>query len=81
VIDGPDEPCGAREAKRTVTIVIRPERPEDPAAIAEVNRLAFGGDTEARLVAAIREGNGFDPARSLVAVRDVVRYPPAFDDV
>jgi hypothetical protein len=38
-----------------MTTVIRPERPEDAAAIAHVNRLAFGGENEARLVAVIRE--------------------------
>jgi len=36
--------------------VIRPEIPADHAAIREVNRLAFGGGDEARLVAALRAG-------------------------
>ena len=36
--------------------VIRPETPADHAAIREVNRLAFGGDDEARLVDALRDG-------------------------
>lgn len=36
--------------------VIRPERPTDHDAIREVNRLAFGGEDEARLVAALRDG-------------------------
>ena len=35
-----------------------------------MNRLAFDGNTEARLVTAIRAADGFDPALSLVAVRD-----------
>lgn len=49
-------------------IVIRPERPDDDAAIDQVNRLAFGRENEGRLVAALRQANSFDPALSLVAV-------------
>ena len=48
----------------------RPEQPSDHAAIEEVNRLAFGQDAEARLVAKLREADSDDPALSLVAVRD-----------
>lgn len=51
-----------------MTTIIRPERADDYVAIAEVNRLAFGRDNEARLVAAIRQAESFDPALSLVAV-------------
>ncbi len=36
--------------------VIRPEMPTDDDAIREVNRLAFGGEDEARLVADLRDG-------------------------
>jgi putative acetyltransferase len=36
--------------------IIRPETTADHAAIREVNRLAFGGEGEARLVDALREG-------------------------
>jgi putative acetyltransferase len=36
--------------------IIRPETTADHAAIREVNRIAFGGDGEARLVDALREG-------------------------
>jgi putative acetyltransferase len=36
--------------------VVRPETPEDRAAIREVNRLAFGRDDEARLVDLLRAG-------------------------
>ena len=36
--------------------IIRPETTADDAAIREVNRLAFGGDGEARLVDALRDG-------------------------
>ena len=50
--------------------LIRPEHPDDHASIEEVNRLAFGQDDEARLVAKLRLADGFDPALSLVAVRD-----------
>jgi putative acetyltransferase len=36
------------------TIDLRPEEPEDAAAIREVHRLAFGGDAEAAIVDAVR---------------------------
>lgn len=49
-------------------VLIRPEQRADSAAIAEVNRLAFNGDAEARLVAALRESEAFIPELSLVAV-------------
>ncbi len=49
-------------------ICIREETPEDHEAIREVNRLAFGGDDEARLVDRLRE-EGLVVA-SLVAVED-----------
>ena len=52
-----------------MTTVIRPERPDDCAAIERVNRLGFGQENEARLVAAIRHAESFAPALSLVAVR------------
>ena len=44
--------------------LIRPEQPGDFAAIDEVNRSAFEGDTEARLVAALRAAGGSDPSLS-----------------
>ncbi len=50
--------------------VIRAERVEDYGAIAEVNRLAFGQENEARLVEAIRNAPGFNPKLSLVAIRN-----------
>ncbi len=50
-------------------IVLRPEQPDDHAAIAEVHRSAFGQENEARLVAALRDAEGFDPQLSLVALR------------
>src|SRR5215204_5594172 len=37
-------------------VTIRPETPADAAAVDDVNRLAFGGDAEAALVAALRAG-------------------------
>ena len=52
-----------------MTTVIRAERPDDYAVVEEVNRLAFGQEGEARLVAALRHAESFDPALSLVAVR------------
>ena len=51
-------------------MTIRAERSADYAAIEHVNRLAFGQDDEARLVSKLRAIDGFDPALSLVAVRD-----------
>jgi putative acetyltransferase len=57
-------------------LIIRAERVEDRAAISEVNRRAFGGEGEARLVEKIREGANFNPELSLVAIKDgeVVGY-------
>ncbi len=40
---------------------IRPEHPDDHAGIEEVNRIAFGQDNAARLVAKLRQADGFDP--------------------
>ncbi len=51
-------------------MIIRPEQPRDHDAIGEVNRLAFSGEQEARLVERIRNAAGFDPGLSLVAERD-----------
>ena len=51
-------------------IVIRPEEPQDIPGIAEVNRSAFGGETEVHLVETIRASPGFIRDLSLVAVRD-----------
>lgn len=39
-----------------MSVIVRPERPGDHAAVHEVNRLAFRQDEEARLVDALREG-------------------------
>jgi putative acetyltransferase len=49
-------------------IVIRPKELQDIPAIAEVNRAAFGGEAEVRIVEAIRASPGFIPDLSLVAV-------------
>jgi putative acetyltransferase len=54
----------------TTGVTIRPEKPADRNAIAEVVRAAFGSDAEARLVDAIRASDEFVPALSLVAVSD-----------
>jgi putative acetyltransferase len=51
-------------------IHIRPERPEDIESIDEINRLAFGGEEEAKLIKAIRGSDYFLPELSLVAVED-----------
>jgi putative acetyltransferase len=47
-------------------IHLRPERPEDAAAIREVHRRAFGGDAEAAIVDAVRAAGG--AMLSMVAV-------------
>ena len=48
-------------------MLIRPERPQDYEGIHRVNRLAFGQENEARLVAALRQSDVFIPGLSLVA--------------
>jgi putative acetyltransferase len=55
---------------------IRPERPEDHAAIARVVEAAFGSPAEARLVEAIRASPYYLPDLSLVALQgnDVVGH-------
>jgi putative acetyltransferase len=47
---------------------IRPERESDHRAVRELNRLAFGGEDEARIIDALR--GAADPLISCVAVRD-----------
>ncbi len=49
-------------------VVIRPEQAEDIAHIYQVNRLAFAGEFESRLVEKLRQGSSFIPALSLVAL-------------
>lgn len=53
-----------------MTAIIRQENTEDFPAVFEVNRLAFGQDSEARLVERLRESAAFVPELSLVAVRE-----------
>jgi predicted N-acetyltransferase YhbS len=53
-----------------MSLVIRPESPEDFTAVSDVVRRAFDQDAEARLVAMIRLTDGYIPALSLVAERD-----------
>lgn len=50
--------------------VIRPERPEDHEAIAEVVEAAFGSPAEARLVESIRSSDQYMPELALVAELD-----------
>ena len=52
------------------TINIRPETPADIPAIYAVNRVAFDGEAEPRLVDAIRLSENFIPELSLVAEAD-----------
>ncbi len=49
---------------------IRPEQAGDRAVVWEINRVAFGGETEPNLVDKIRESAGFIPQLSLVAARN-----------
>jgi predicted N-acetyltransferase YhbS len=49
-------------------IVIRPEQAEDAAQIYQVNKLAFKGEFESRLVEKLRRGSDFIPSLSLVAL-------------
>jgi putative acetyltransferase len=51
-------------------LTIRPEGPADYPAISELNRRAFEGEAEPRLVEALRRTDGFIPGLSLVAVQD-----------
>ncbi len=49
---------------------VRPERPADRQVIHEINKAAFGGEVEARLVDNLRGTPSFIPALSLVAEKD-----------
>lgn len=49
---------------------IRPEKAKDIDIISEINRQAFGGETEPNLIASIRESENFIPELSLVAELD-----------
>jgi putative acetyltransferase len=51
-------------------LTIRPEEPSDYPAISEINRRAFGGEFEARLVENLRHTDSFIPKLSLVALQD-----------
>lgn len=49
---------------------VRPETATDYPATYEINRLAFGGEGESRLVEALRKSPRFRPQLSLVALKD-----------
>lgn len=51
-------------------ITIRSEKPEDFQAIYEINKQAFNGESEAKLVNNLRNTNGFIPGLSLVALKN-----------
>lgn len=51
-------------------LIVRPETVTDYPQVAEINRLAFGQEGEARLVEAIRQSQNYIPALSLVALWD-----------
>jgi putative acetyltransferase len=55
---------------KEIVVEIRPERPEDYAAIHEVNLAAFGEEGESLLIEKIRQSEDFIPGLSLVAVYD-----------
>ncbi len=56
--------------EQRVAVVVRPERPADHAAVAEVVEAAFGGPAEAKLVELLRASDGYVPELALVADRD-----------
>jgi putative acetyltransferase len=56
------------ESEPPLLPVIRPEEPDDYAAIGEVNRVAFGQEDEARLVEALRRSSDYIPQLSLVGL-------------
>jgi len=51
-------------------ITIRSEKPEDFATIYEINKKAFNGEVEARLIDKIRQSENFIPELSLIALKD-----------
>ena len=51
-------------------ITIRPEISDDYDKIFEINKQAFGGEVEARLVNNLRNTEGFVPQLSLIAIKD-----------
>lgn len=51
-------------------IVVRSEKPEDYQNIYEINKVAFGGEVEARLVNNLRKTKWFIPELSLVAEKE-----------
>ena len=51
-------------------ISIRSEKPKDYQSIYNVNKLAFNGEVEAKLVNNLRKTKGFVPELSLVAIKD-----------
>ena len=53
-------------------ITVRPEQQGDIDQISELNKLAFGQDNEARLVALLRSAPGYVPGLSLIAVAEGV---------
>lgn len=51
-------------------VTIRPEISDDYNKIYEINKQAFGGEVEARLVNNLRRTEGFIPQLSLIAIKD-----------
>jgi putative acetyltransferase len=64
---GIDRPTTSADPTTDQAVRIRPERPDDHAAIGAVVAAAFGSPAEARLVEDIRASPGFVPDLSLVA--------------
>jgi putative acetyltransferase len=66
----PIYPFDVKYLQESRMINIRPEEAPDIPAISEIHRSAFGGDTEAMIVDAVRASPGFIRDLSLVAVKD-----------
>lgn len=54
----------------TGPVAIRPEAPADYGPVRKLNKKAFKGNSESKLVDALRESDSFIPALSLVAEKD-----------
>lgn len=55
-----------------ITVTVRAEERKDRDAVRKLNKKAFGGKGESKLVDALRESEGFIPELSLVAEKDGV---------
>ena len=51
-------------------MIIRPEKKSDYSAIYEVNKLAFNGENESKLVQTLRKSENFNEKLSIIAIKD-----------